>query len=652
MKTDPVFFCDIAPIVPVPLGKRQVFSYLSGTDIPRGSLVSIPFGPRTIRGIVLSCAAVRSPDMPSGRFKHVKSVLRDSFLTDEQISLAESVSRECLTPFGRTLKHFLPDIVRERSGKKKADPEKKTAFHASPDEQEASRILAESSDGRPFFLETDIPEALRLVATTKRLSGTGSQMLVLVPETLAVPFVERFFVGHFGSERTVSIHGALAKGSLFSSWERIRSGKADIVIGTRQALFSPFPKLGLVAILEEAETVGYKQWDMSPRYDARRVATSLAALHGATLLFSGSVAGIDIGLSERLGEIRVLRIGDESRPPSGSVSMVDMRRERWKKNRSIFSEELRERIAENTRNGRKTVLIASRGGLDSFSVCSVCKEIPRCPKCDRALRTVRDGGFRCPSCSYRTESFPRCPKCGSLEWKNIGSGTEKIAREAERSFGKSVVIHVDETAFRKADRGKTYDTLLSADILVGTPAVLNIGRLPDTSLVAILDADNFLSFPDFRADERFLRTVGRSAIAVGGSGTVVIQAFRPERETLRHIAEKTLPELLRKTASDRESLRYPPYSRVFRIDFRDVEESLAEKSAEECFQRFSKAPDIPETVRTGPPMKPLVPKVRGRHVRTVLVTVPKNGTFPEAFERILLENPKSWAFDPDPHSMI
>lgn len=652
MTTDTVFFCDVAPIVPIPLGNRQVFSYLSESDIGRGSLVMIPFGPRVVSGIVLSCATVARAERPSGRFKAVRSVVRESFLTDGQLTLAESVSKECLTPFGRTLKHFLPAVVRERAKKDATVPEPKTPLRLTDDEKDTVRTLSESSDGRPFFLESDIAQAVRIVAGAKKALGKKTQALILVPELIAVPFVEGFFVGHFGAHRVATVHGALSAGALFSSWERIRAGEADIVVGTRQALFSPFTRLRLVAVLEEAETVGYKQWDMSPRYDARLVATTLSTLHGAIRFSAGSVAGLDIGFSERLGTVRVLRIGDGEPLPAAPIRMVDMRKERWKKNYSIFSEELRSGIIEARRKNRKVLLIASRSGLDSFSTCVSCKEVPRCPTCDRALRSTRDGAFRCPSCSYKTTSFPRCAKCGSLEFKNVGSGTEKIEREAGRLFGASHIVRLDETSFRKADREQTYVRAASAGILIGTPSVLNIGTLPDVALVAILDADNFLSFPDFRADERFLRMVGRSAVMAGGDGTVIVQAFRPERETIRHIAERSVPELLRKTADDREALRYPPYARIFRIAFRDADESESIRTAKETAERLSKVPDLPVTIRVSPPMKPMVPKVRGRHERIVLVTVPRDEPFPDAFERILLEHPKSWTFDPDPHSLL
>ncbi|NTW30737.1 MAG: primosomal protein N', partial [Candidatus Moranbacteria bacterium] len=648
MNGEITYFCDIAPVVPIPLRNRQAYSYLSESPLSRGSLVLVPFGPRTVQGVVLSCSEIARAERPSGRFKYVKTVIRESFLTDDQISLAESVSKECLTPLGKTLRHFLPAIVKERINTQEPSPEGVKPFRLTGDERDAVRTLAEEADEKPFFLESDMEQALRIIAGAKKKSGKNTQILILLPEIIAVPFTEKFLRDRFGSERVASLHSALGDGAYFTAWERIRSGEADIVIGTRQALFAPFKDIGLIAILEEAETVGYKQWDMSPRYDARQVASSLALLHSATLLLTGSVKGLNTAVSERLGEIRVLQIGDGCTNRDRSITTVDMRKERYKKNRSLFSEELRDAIINVRRDGKSVLLVASRGGLDSFSVCVSCKDVPRCPKCDRALRSTREGGFRCLGCAYRTKSFPRCSKCGSLEFRNVGSGTEKIEREAARIFGNAALVRIDERTFRKSNQKGPYEAAISAGILIGTPSVLNIGKLPDVSVIAIMDADNFLSFPDFQADERFLRVIAKATALVGSSGTVFVQAFQTERETIRHIREKSVFVLLDEIVSDREALRYPPYYRIFRITFRNPDEKAAEAIAIAVQAELSSARGKSETFRISPPMKPIIPKVRGSYERIILVTGPRIAPFPPEFERILLSIPKTWTFDPSP----
>lgn len=649
-----LFLVDVAPIVPLGAGGRASFSYLSDADISSGSLLLVPFGRQHVRGVALSCVGISEAPRPM-RLKHVSSVLVPSFLTPEQIALAAHVSETCLTPLGKTLRHFLPPQVKERV--KKAEPEtaergKKRPLRLTTDEKRLVEKLVSKSK-KPAFLRMSAAESLRIIAGVARSLLKGSQTLVLVPEILAIPATSEFLRETFGPDRVAVLHSKLAPGAFFSAWERVRSGEADIVIGTRQALFAPFRDLGQVALLEEAEAVGYKQWDMSPRYDGRRVAETLADMHGAHLVFSGEVpeSAVELRVEERS-----IRIFPSLRPESDTdVVLVDMRQERWKKNYSIFSEMLRYEIGNARKRGERVLLIASRGGLDTFSVCESCKHIPRCPDCDRALRSSREGHFFCPACAYRTTEFPRCEKCGSMSFRNVGSGTEKIEREAKRFFPGSRVVRVEEASRRKS--GSAEEVVAAANeagIVIGTPAVLNAGQLPKVSLVAIMDAENLLSFPDFQADERFVRIVGRAKRLAGseGKGTFILQSYHPERELFQGVSNGTEHAFLVKSSEDRRALRYPPFYTLFRISFRNPDESAASESAERAYALLAPEAERLPDVRISPPRKPISAKTRGRYERTILVSVARGEVFPEPLSRILRSLPKGWIFDPDPLSLL
>lgn len=653
-KHTPLFLVDVAPIVPLGAGGRVSFSYLSDADISSGSLVLVPFGRQHVRGVVLSCAVI-SEAPRSMRLKRISSVLVPSFLTPEQIAIAGHISETCLTPLGKTLRHFLPPQTKERAKKTEpetAEPGKKRPLRLTADEKRlADKIVSKSR--KPAFLRMSASESLRVIVGAIRSLPKGSQSLILVSEILAVPMASEFLKETLGRDRVSVLHSKLAPGAFFSAWERIRSGEADIVIGTRQALFAPFRHLALVVLLDEAEAVGYKQWDMSPRYDARRVAETLAGIHGAHLVLSGEVpeSGMELRVEER--SIRML---PPARPEAVTdIVLVDMRQERWKKNYSLFSEMLRYEIGNARKRGDSVLLIASRGGLDTFSVCESCKHIPRCPDCDRALRSSREGHFFCPACAYRTTEFPRCEKCGSMSFRNVGAGTEKIEREAKRFFPGSRVVRVEEASRRKS--GSVEDAVADAreaDIIVGTPAILNVGQLPKISLVAIMDAENLLSFPDFQADERFVRIVGRAKrlAGSGGKGMFLLQSYHPERELFQSVANGKESAFLAKSSEDRRALRYPPFYTLFRVSFRDPDESAASESAEHAYALLSlEAEHLPD-VRVSPPRRPISAKTRGRYERTILISVARGEPFPESMSRTLRSLPKGWIFDPDPLSLL
>lgn len=633
-----LFFADVVPLVPFPYGSREVFSYLSESDIPEGSIVLAPFGPRTVRGVVSSCHEIKTGKAPS-RFKHIREVLFKSFVTPEQMSLARSVSEDCLTPLGRTLRHFLPPMTKERTGKSEAaGSAKKHPLRLPTREKDAAAHLTKHDPAIPLFLEAPIDSAIRIVSTATMKLPKGSQALILVPEQIAIPATEKMLAGTFGSDRVAVLSSSLSPGPFFSSWERIRSGEARVILGTRQALFAPFRALGLVAILEESEAVGYKQWDMSPRYDARRVVETLAGIHGARMIFSGSSPSAESGYRIKKRRLSLLSVRRETR---AGVRLVNMREERYKKNFSLFSAELKEAIGTVIDRGGKALLVSNRDGLDSFSVCEFCKNIPKCPDCDRALRSTRDGAFRCPSCAYKTKSFPRCEKCGSLSFKNVGSGAEKVAREAKRLFPSAKVSSRDEAA---TDSG----------IIIGTAALLNVPRLPEVALVAIMDADNFLSFPDFRGDERFVGMIRKASGSVSPDreGSVLIQTFHPERELFRALAESEENRFLEKLLLDRETLGYPPYRRMFRFIIKDENDSKAKEVAEQAFALLSEAFRKSEVVRILPPTRPLKPKTRGKYEWQIVLSTRDSRPFPEKARKIIISIPKSWAFDPDPLSLV
>ncbi len=642
------FLCDIAPLVPLPFGRRDTYSYLSAETVPPGSLTYIPFGPREIRGVALSCDEILPEQEMSSRLKRIGSIIEPSFLTKEQILLARTISGQCLTPLGKTFRHFLPIRTKERTpGIPKTE---KIPFRLGKEEELVIDDIAKGA--KPVFLETSREKAFRVIAGIIRKFPKTSQTLILVPERIALPGAARFFSSVFGTDQVVVLSSSVSSGAFFTAWEKIRSGETRIIVGTRQALFAPFRKLGLVAVLEESEALGYKQWDMSPRYDARKVAEELASLHGARLVLSGETESETMRFREERKEVRHIVMEHPSTIPK--IDLVNMREERFKKNYSLLSAELKAAIGAMKTEGFRTILIVSRSGLDRFSICEECKTVPRCPHCDRALRSTREGHFRCGSCSFRTTTFPRCASCGSLSFKNIGGGTEKIEQELRRYSPGLKTVRIDERALRNPrSEMPLFESALSADVVIGTPSVLNLGTLPKTGLVAILDAENLLSFPDFQADERFVRMVRRAALEVAGTGkgSVIIQTFRPEQELLRNLREGTERATLDRALEDRRILRYPPFFSLFRIGFRAKEEKDAEASAEEMRALLSEAQIPIEDFRISPVQKPLSPKTRGKHERFIVVSLPAGTPFP-AILRDIFSKRSDWTFDPDPLSLI
>lgn len=651
-----LYLIDVVPIVPMRYSARATFSYLSPEGIPFGSLVMVPFGPREIRGVAILSTAIAEPPHKIP-LKQVSKVISPGFLTKAQWVLAQSLSQSCLTPVGKTLRHFLPPTVKTRKTlekkHKEGGSEKSTPLRLSKEEKALAEKVLSASE-LPAFLEASTQDTLRILAGAMRQVPKKKQSLILVPEILMVDDIMRSYGPIFKADRIVILHSRLSPGAVFSAWEEIRSHESCIVVGTRQALFAPFRTLGLVALLEDGEGVGYKQWDMSPRYDGRVVAEELARLHGANLVFSGESARSERALRMQEGTLARLRKENRDTPVPETV-LVDMREERFKKNHSLFSERLKAEIRYARKYDGNVLLLAARLGSDVFSVCESCKHIPRCPDCDRALKSSQDGHFLCPSCAYRTKEFPRCEKCGSLSFKNVGSGTEKIEREAKRFFPDTKVVRLEESVRKKkTPEGNTEGLYGKSGIIIGTASLLHLSQLPKIRLIAIMDAENFLVLPDYQSDERFLRIVSRSKSLLSREkgGMLLVQAFHPEREIFQSIRNKAENAFLEKTEKDRKALGYPPHYSFFRIGFRDKDEKALDKTVKEAHQRLSKVIENSSFVRVSAPQKPLNAKKRGRHERMIVISVKRGEAFPKEIPAVLFSLSADWVFDPDPLSLI
>lgn len=644
-----LFFVDVIPLVPIPGGRRDSYSYLAEMPVPFGSLVSIPFGPRTIRGIAIRCEPIPSAPKATA-YKRIASIVEPSFLTEQQLLLARHISEHCFTSLGKTLKHFLLPRVKERTAASKGPDTKKK--YAKTNKERACIKTIQVSAENIFFAREGAATMLRVAIGLRKQTRSKEQILILFPEQLALPDAKALLAEWIDEKKLAVIHSKLSGGALFSAWERIRSGEADIILGTRQALFAPFKRLSAVFVLEESERVGYKQWDMSPRYDARTEAVALAEFHGANTVFASEAPSLEI--LHRVEKQTCVLLPEINPQAKRTITFVDMRQERYQKNFSIFSETLSADIRWVRQQGKQTLLIGSRNGIDSFSTCTECKTVPRCKICDRALRSTREGNFKCPTCAYQTKSFPRCEKCGSLSFRNVGSGTEKIEREARKRFPESTIVRIDGKDLSGASFEKNVLAAKDADILIGTPSILQLPALPKAGFVAMMDADNFLSFPDFRADEKLLGIFLKSLSVAGRGwphGKLLVQTFNPEKKPFSAIRDNGIEAVRESLMSDRKSLGYPPFATAWKLTAQDSSRENALREADERQKKYSALTKKTAGLKISAVTVPVLEKVRGKYRQQFLIRLPEGAPLPADLRQEIKKLPFSWIIEPDPLSL-
>jgi primosomal protein N' (replication factor Y) len=407
--------------------------------------------------------------------------------------------------------------------------------------------------------------------------AAGRTAIVLVPEIALTPQVLWRFQARFGDVVAV-LHSALGTGERHDEWRRLRRGEARVCVGPRSAVLAPVSDLGLVIVDEEHES-SYKH-EGDPRYDARGVAEERARRAGAVLVHGSATPRPE---SVRTQQRLVLSRRIDARPMP-AVEVLDMR-----ERHQPLHPETRMALADLRRAGGKAVVLLNRRGWSNFLSCRACGRVWLCPNCEVALVLHRQGGFvACHHCGHRERVPERCGSCGSISVARHGAGTERVEHELREALGEAgfPIFRLDADASTLNRRAATLEQFAQAPagVLVGTQMVAKGHDFPDVSLGVVLDADQTLRFPDFRAEERTFALVTQLAGRTGrgeAAGRVLVQTLAPDARpityALHHDSEGFLTDELRR----REALRYPPFATLIRVVCGAEDEALARETAEQ-----------------------------------------------------------------------
>jgi primosomal protein N' (replication factor Y) (superfamily II helicase) len=414
----------------------------------------------------------------------------------------------------------------------------------------------------------------------------GRSAIVLVPEIALTPQTLRRFQTRFGDVVAV-LHSALSVGERHDEWMRLRRGEARVCVGPRSAVFAPLDDIGLIVVDEEHES-SYKH-EGDPRYDARTVAAERARRHGAVL-----VAGSATPRPETVVAMRRLRLAERvDRRPLPAVEVLDMRG-----HHQPLHPETRMALADLRRAGGKAILLLNRRGWSNFLSCRACGRVWMCPNCEVALVLHRTGDYvACHHCGHRERVPDRCPACASVSVARHGAGTERIEHELRDALGSDPthpfpIYRLDADSATLAQRARTLERFQAAPagVLVGTQMVAKGHDFPGVSLGVVLDADQTLRFPDFRAEERTFALItqlaGRTGRGTGSDpptanhrGRVVVQTLAPEARPIAFAVHHDSDGFIADELARRRALSYPPYASLIRVVCSAAQEPLARETA-------------------------------------------------------------------------
>jgi primosomal protein N' (replication factor Y) len=410
----------------------------------------------------------------------------------------------------------------------------------------------------------------------------GRSVIILVPEIALTPQALSRFSARFGDIVAV-MHSGMSAGKRNDEWLRLARGEARVCVGPRSAVFAPLSDIGLIVVDEEHES-SYKH-ESDPRYDARTVARQRAREHHAVLL-SGSATPRPEGV---FGANRLRLAHRVDGRPMPAVEILDMRGLH-----NPLHPDTRLALADCRRAGGKAIVLLNRRGWSNFLSCGSCGRVWMCPNCDVALVLHRSGdNVACHHCGHRERVPSTCPDCGSVSVARHGAGTERLEHELATALADDgfPVLRLDADSAGLDARAEILERFHAAasGVLVGTQMVAKGHDFADVGLGVVVDADQTLRFPDFRAEERTFALVTQLAgrTGRGGSGRVLVQTMEPAARPIVLAAQHDSDTFLRGELRRRKALAYPPFTTLIRVVCGAVEAGAAHGAAAALRERIA-----------------------------------------------------------------
>lgn len=403
-----------------------------------------------------------------------------------------------------------------------------------------------------------------------RVLDSGRGAMILAPEIALTPQLMRQFRSRFG-DRVAILHSALTVGERADEWKRIRAGEADVVLGTRSAVFAPMKDLGLIVIDEEQER-SYKS-ESTPRYHARDIARRRAYDAGALLLLGSATPSVESFHAATEGRYELVTLKERyAERPLPKVEIVDMREELRRANPGRISAALKDAILQEMSRGKQSILFLNRRGAARKVVCVECGYTPECPNCSSAYTYhSANGRLMCHYCGSSEKLPDRCPNCGG-DLKQVGVGTQRVETELAELLPDARVLRMDsDTTAARHSHEEILQKFRSggADILLGTQMIAKGLDFPNVTLVGVLGADDALYADDFRANERtfsiITQVVGRAGRG-GDEGRALIQTYTPDSPIILAAARQDYEGFYREEIKLRERMGYPPFREMVSVE--------------------------------------------------------------------------------------
>ncbi len=438
--------------------------------------------------------------------------------------------------------------------------------HALSDEQQQAVDAVKQHTGYGCFLLHGITGSGKTevyVHLMHEMLQRGGQVLLLVPEINLTPQLENYFRSRFPDVELASLHSGLADGERALNWLKAQSGEARIVIGTRLAVFTPLPKLGLILVDEEHDS-SFKQQD-GLRYSARDVAIFRASQRGVPIVLGSATPSLESWYNARGGRYRLLQLTRRAVQPATlpNVRCIDIAKLPLLEG---LSEPLLTAIEARLRRKEQSLVFINRRGYAPVLMCTACGWLSSCKHCaGKLVLHMKDRSLRCHHCGYQQRVPPCCPTCGDADLKPVGVGTQRVEEALQARFPQARILRVDRDSTRNkgawaAMRKQIHEG--EADILIGTQMLAKGHDFPNVTLVGVLGPDGALYSADFRASEKLfaqLTQVGGRAGRADKAGEVIVQTAFPNHPLYQALRAHDYALWAQTLLSERQMAGFPPF---------------------------------------------------------------------------------------------
>ncbi len=466
----------------------------------------------------------------------------------------------------------------------------------------------------------------------------GKQVLYLLPEiALTTQLVSR--VEQLTGRTVLTYHSRLNQQERVEIWRSVLTRPDMIVLGPRSGLFLPFFNLGLI-IVDEEHDGSYKQHDPAPRYHGRDMAIMLGYSFKAKTILGSATPSLESYYHAKRGKYGYVllkeRYGQAEFP---ALRLINLKQETIKGNQAPFSQSLIQGIQETIARGEQVLLFQNRRGYAPNLQCGTCQWVQPCIHCDVTLTYHKPSHkMHCHYCGYQTSIPTHCPQCGNRQLTLKGFGTQRIEDDLKIFFPEARIGRLDlDTTRSRQSLTRILDDFSEKklDILVGTQMITKGLDFEHLGLVGILQADQLISYPDFRSSERGFQMMVQVAGRAGrreGSSLVLIQTYEPANAVLQDVLHLNLEGFYIRELQERKAFHYPPYGRIVRITIKHRREEKCEWAAHYMVKQLT--PFLGEAVQG--PATPTVSRINNYYLRTVQVKLnPEPAKLRHAKESIL-----------------